>query len=73
MPHLNTESSVHLGLAFVILPNNTELDNTLGNLDDLESFLVFGVGLQENLKTLGKLSERLLKLGLGGKDHRKRK
>lgn len=33
--NLNTVSSVHLRLALVVLPHNTELNDTLGNLHNI--------------------------------------
>jgi hypothetical protein len=44
---LDSVATVHLDLALVVLPGNTELDNTLWDGGNLESFLVFGVLLEE--------------------------
>lgn len=44
---LNSVSAVDLGLEFVILPDDSELDDSLGDGDDLEGGLVFGVLLEE--------------------------
>lgn len=54
---LDTESTVHLDVALVILPNNTELDDALRDGSDLEGLLVFGVLLEQGtvLKSGGKL------------------
>jgi hypothetical protein len=65
--HLDTETAVNLGPALVIFPDNTELDDTLGNLDNLEGLLVFGVGSQERLQAHGELVQGLLELGFAGK------
>lgn len=35
-------------LAFVIFPDDTELNNTLGNGDDLEGFAVLGLLLEKS-------------------------
>ena len=43
---LNTVSTVDLWLSHVIFPYNTELDNALGDGDDLEGSLVFGILLE---------------------------
>jgi hypothetical protein len=59
LTYLHTESTVDLGNAIVVLPDNTELEDTLGNLDDVESLLVLGVGLQEGLEGLGELIQSL--------------
>jgi hypothetical protein len=40
---LHTVALVDLALALVILPDHAELDDALGDRDDLESLLVFGV------------------------------
>ena len=34
MADLNTEATVHLGLAVIVLPDDAELKDTLGDLDD---------------------------------------
>lgn len=44
---LHAVAFVHLALALVILPHNAELDDSLGNGDDLEGLLVLGVLLEE--------------------------
>lgn len=56
---LHTVAAVDLHLALVILPDDAELDNALGNRDDLESGLVFGVLVEEGgvLKSRGQLCE----------------
>lgn len=45
---LNTETTVDLDLLLVVLPDDTELDDTLGNGNDFEGSLVFGVLLEES-------------------------
>jgi hypothetical protein len=40
---LHAVSLLDLALALVVLPDNAELDDALGDGDDLESLLVFGV------------------------------
>ena len=40
---LDAISAVYLGLKLVIFPDDTELDDPLGNRNDLKSFLVFRV------------------------------
>ena len=54
---LDTETAVDLDVAGIILPDDTELDDTLGDGDDGESLAVFGVLLEEGgvLKGRGKL------------------
>src|SRR5262245_17401003 len=44
---LHAVSFVDLALALVILPNNTELDDTLGDRGNLKSLLVLGVLLEK--------------------------
>lgn len=48
----------------VIFPNNTELYDTLRNLDDIKGTLVIWVGLEERLERDRKLGQRLM--GLSG-------
>lgn len=45
---LDTETAVDLDLALVVLPDNAELDDTLGDGDDLEGLAVLGVLLEES-------------------------
>jgi hypothetical protein len=45
---LDTVSTVDLDLAFVIFPDNTELNDTLGDRDDLKSLAVFGLLLEKS-------------------------
>ena len=40
-------------LAFVVLPDNAELDDTLGNGNDLKGLLVLGVLLEESRRLKG--------------------
>lgn len=65
---LNTEAAIHLDIALVVLPDDTELDDTLGNGDNLEGGTVLGVLLEQGagLEGRGKLVVGLLELGLGG-------
>lgn len=44
---LDTVSAVELWLSLVILPDNAELDDTLGDGNDLEGGFVFWVGVEE--------------------------
>ena len=44
---LNTISTVDLQLSLVIFPDNSELDDSLGDGDDLEGNLVFWILLKE--------------------------
>ncbi len=44
---LDTVTAVDADLALVIFPDDAELDDTLGDGDDLEGGLVFGVLLEE--------------------------
>ena len=39
--HLDAESSVYLRLALVVLPDDAELDDALGDLHNVERLLVF--------------------------------
>lgn len=59
---LNTETTVHLNLVVVILPDDTELDDTLGDGDNGESLAVLRVLLEESgvLKGRGELWKILL-------------
>jgi hypothetical protein len=54
---LDTVAAVDLDVALVVLPDNTELNDALGNGDDLEALAVLGVLLEEGglLKGAGKL------------------
>lgn len=54
---LDTVTTVDLDLVLVVLPDDTELDDALGDGGDLESTLVLGVLLEESrvLKGRGKL------------------
>lgn len=45
--NLNTVAPVDLHVAGIVLPDNTELHDTLGNLRDSESLLVLRVPLEE--------------------------
>lgn len=45
--HLNSETSLDVALSLVVLPDDSELDDSLGDLDDLEGLLVLGVLLEE--------------------------
>lgn len=45
--NLNTVTPVDLHVAGIVLPDNTELQDTLGNLRDSESLLVLRVPLEE--------------------------
>jgi hypothetical protein len=56
---LNAVAPVHLSLALVILPDNAELYNTFGNLDNVECLLVRGILLEEVFQGCGDLSECL--------------
>lgn len=44
---LDTETAVDLELTLVVLPDDTELDDTLGDGDDLEGLAVLRVLLEE--------------------------
>lgn len=44
---LNSISTIDLNLVLVVLPNNTELDDALGNGNDLEGGLVLGLLVEE--------------------------
>lgn len=45
--HLNSETSLDVALSLVVLPDDSELDDSLGDLDNLEGLLVLGVLLEE--------------------------
>lgn len=59
---LNTVTAVDLDLVLVVLPDDTELDDALGDGGNLESTLVLGVLLEEGgvLKGRGKLCNLLV-------------
>ena len=57
--YLDTVSSVDLGLAFVVLPDDTELNDTFGDLDNVKGGLVGGFCFEEVLEADGKLAQRL--------------
>lgn len=50
LTHLDTIATVDLDFAFIVLPKDAELDDTLGDLDNLESTFVLGVFLEEGLE-----------------------
>lgn len=58
---LNTEAAVDLSLTAVVFPNDTELDNTLRDLNDLEGLCVLRVLREERLQAFGKLVKCLWK------------
>ena len=58
-----------MGPALVVFPQDTELDDALGDLDDFESCLVLGVALEEGSDGSSELVAGLLELGFGGLDH----
>lgn len=45
--HLDPETALDVALSLVILPKNAELDDALGDLNNLKRFLVLGVLLEE--------------------------
>ena len=57
--HLNTETTVDLGNVIIILPYDAELENTLRDLNNVESLLVLGVCVQEGLERGGQLIKSL--------------
>jgi hypothetical protein len=63
---LNSVTSVDLELSLVILPGDSELDDSLGDLDDLEGLGVFGVLLQEGGEGTFDFRKGLFEFGLGG-------
>ena len=66
---LDAVAAVDLELASIVLPDDAELEDTLGDRGDLESGAVLGELLEEGavLEGAGKLVVRLLELGLGRK------
>jgi hypothetical protein len=66
---LNPIPTVDLEIALVILPSDTELDNTLGDGDDRQSSLEIRRGQKElgSLKRVNELIISLLKFWLRGK------
>jgi hypothetical protein len=56
---LDSETSVDSNGSVIPLPGNSEVDDSLGNLDDLQSTSVLGVLLEERLKGRGDLVDRL--------------
>lgn len=66
---LHTISTVDLNLALVVLPHDAELDDALGDGDDLECGAVLGVLLEKGggLEGRSKLIVSLLEFGLGRK------
>jgi len=59
MCYLDAESPINLGLAFIILPDHSELQNAFRDLDDVEGFLVLWVSLQERSQAVCKLIQGL--------------
>ena len=66
---LDTVARVDMGFALVVLPDNAELHDALGDLDNVERGLVLGVFLKERGDGGGEFVAGLLELGLGGLDH----
>ena len=66
---LDTVARVDMGFALVVLPDDAELDDALGDLDDVERGLVLGVSLKERGDGGGEFVASLLELGLGRLDH----
>lgn len=66
---LDAVATVHLEVAIVVFPDNSELDDTLGDGSDLEGGAVLGVLLKERavLEGARKLVVGLLELRLGRK------
>jgi hypothetical protein len=58
---LHTVSTVDLELSLIVLPDDSELDDALGNGDDLESGLVLWLLLKESavFEGRGKLCEEI--------------
>jgi hypothetical protein len=57
--NLDTEAIVDLGHTVVILPDDTELENALGHLNDFKRLLVMGVRIQEGLEGSGQFIQSL--------------
>jgi hypothetical protein len=57
VPHLDTIPAVNLDLSLVIFPENTELDDSFGDLGDRERALVFGMPLEERPERGGDFSD----------------
>ena len=54
--HLDAESSVDLRLTLVVLPDNAELDDALGDLHNVERLLVFcSIDVRSGGHTIGDL------------------
>jgi hypothetical protein len=66
---LHTKSSINLGFALIILPDHPELQDTLGDLDDVEGFLVLWVSLYERSQTVRELIQGLFEFGFNWKYH----
>lgn len=60
--HLDSITAVDLDLSLVVLPSDTELDNSFRDLGDGECLFVLGVLLEERLESRGDLSNGLQKL-----------
>jgi hypothetical protein len=56
---LDTETAVHGDGAVIALPGDTELDDTLGDLNNLKSSAVLGVDGEERLDGRGDLADSL--------------
>lgn len=59
LAHLDTVTTVDAGDVVVVLPDNTELNDTLGDLNNVERLLVLGMLLQEGLESGSKLVQGL--------------
>ncbi len=53
--NLDSESTVDLRLALVVFPDDTELNDTFRDLDDVQCLLVCRVGLQKGNQALREL------------------
>lgn len=60
MTYLDTIAAVDLHLALVVLPDDAELQDALGNLGDSESLGILGLFLEERSESGGDLVDGLV-------------
>jgi len=67
--YLDTVASVDMRNTLVVFPHDTELDDTFGDLNDIQSSLVGGIGFEEGLQTLSELVKSLFEFWFRWIDH----
>ena len=66
---MDTIASVDVRNPLVVFPHDTELDDTFGDLNDVQSSLIVWIGLEEGLQALSELVKSLFEFWLRWIDH----